>query len=49
MIKISIRTDKMAVVRFNHKTECEKFIKLMEEKRKDPGFPVKIKIRDERE
>ena len=49
MIKVNIRNDKMAVIRFNHKTECDKFLALMVDKKIDLEFPVKIKIRDERE
>lgn len=49
MIKVSIRSDKMAIVRFNHKIECDKFVALMIDTKKSPEFPAKIKIRDERE
>lgn len=49
MIKIGIRSDKLAVVRFNHKVECNKFRDIMLKLQKDPEFSVKIKIKDERD
>lgn len=48
MIKVSIRSDKLVVVRFNHKTECNHFKDLMEKLKWDSYFPGKIKIKDER-
>ena len=48
MIKVSIRTDKLAVVRFNHKEECNRFRDLMLNKKNDLDFPTKIKVKDER-
>ena len=48
MIKVSIRSDKMAVIRFNHKVECDKFLALMVDKKISPDSDVKIKIKDER-
>ena len=49
MIKVNIHSDKMAVVRFNHKVDCDKFAALMIDTKKSPDFSVDIKIRDERE
>ncbi len=56
MIKILIRDDKFASIRFNHKEECNEFKQLMLQKKEDHMkstkdtlyFPFDIKVKDER-